>query len=195
MKKIYLSLLIVSVAIFLSEAQEKSLSLNYINIGKGDRGNWNSGVGLQGKIPLKNRLLLLPDVGYVFENTKTTHYSKTNFSQISDSYLFANINLAYSLNPKGYFNIIPYIGAGYYLDFFKTRGYSEGYQSNDPSHGAPFNITEKYSTAKIMANAGILAEVYFSDNVFFTVGCKYMTDIHNWDSYVPYFNAGIGFSF
>ena len=201
MKKIFLSLLIVSATVFLSNAQEKSLSLNYVNIGKGDCGNWNSGVGLQGKMPLKNRLLLLPDVGYVFENVKTEYSSKTpskkSFSQKSDSYLFANINLAYSLNPKGYFNVIPYIGAGYYHDFSKIRLYTEEFAGSVSSDNTlkPFDKTEKDAIAKIMANVGVLAEVYFTDNAFFTIGCKYMIDTYNGDSYIPYFNAGIGFSF
>ena len=197
MKKAVLLFVVVGLISLVSEAREKSVSLNYSNIGT-STGYWNSGVGLQGKFQLKNRLFLLPDAGYLFGRTKTEQHSSNNYGQVSDSYLFTNINLGFSLNPGGYFVLMPYLGAGYYHDFTERRGVSGGSQPGGglpPGHGAPFDFTENYSTGILTANIGILAEAYISDNVFFTFGCKYMIDTHNGNGYAPYFNAGIGFSF
>ena len=195
---VLLLLMTINAISYLSMAQEKSISLNYVNIGKGDCGNWNSGVGIQGKIPLKKRLLLMPDAGYIFENVETIYQTANAFNKKSDSYLFANINLAYSINPSGYFNLIPYIGVGYYHDFQKKRVMSKGFQAGGGlpvGTGAPYDVTEEYSTALITANAGLLVEVFITDNIFFTIGCKYMIDTYNGKSYAPYFNAGVGYCF
>lgn len=199
MNKILLSLLIVCFPFCLFYAQENSLSLNYLNIGTGDVANWNSGIGAQAKIQLKNKLFLLPDAGYIFENVKTLQKSSSGYSKKSNSYLFANVNLAYSLIPKGFLNIIPYIGAGYYHDFVKTRMYSKGSGSSGiglpPGIGAPYDVIDKYTDPKIMANIGVLIEKNITDRVFITIGCKYMIDTYSGDSYAPYCNAGIGYSF
>ena len=183
----------MSTTIFISVAQS-SLSLNYLNIGSGDYSNWNSGIGLQGKIQLKNQLYLLPDIGYFFESVETEYRSQNEHWRRADSYLFANINLAYSLlRPEKKFNLIPYIGAGYYHDFEKRHRFSKG--TGQYPNGAPYNWFDEFSTAKIMVNAGVLAELFVTNNVFFTVGCKYMVDIYDGNSHIPYLNAGIGYRF
>ena len=194
MKKAVLFFLVVGLISFVSEAREKSVSLNYSNIGT-STGYWNSGVGLQGKFQLKNRLFLLPDAGYLFGRTKTDHHTDYTFSKESNDYLFTNINLGFSLNPGGYFVLMPYIGVGYYHDFVKRT--VKGAISSPSGGGghSPYYWAEKYSTGILTANVGILAEVYISDNIFFTFGCKYMIDTHNRNGYVPYFNAGVGYSF
>ena len=199
MNKLFLISLTVCFPFCLTFTQEKAISFNYLNIGKGDGGNWNSGVGVQAKLQLKNRLFLLPDAGYIFENVKTLQKSNSGYSKKSNSYLFANVNLAYSLIPKGFLNIIPYIGAGYYHDFVKTRMYSKGSGSSGiglhPGICAPYDVIDKYTDPKIMANIGVLIEKNITENVFLTIGCKYMIDTYSGDSYAPYFNAGIGYCF
>jgi len=189
MKKIVLFLLLITLKSLFSYAQDNSLSINYLNIGNGNKTHWNSGLGVQGKIQLKNRFYLLPDMGYIFEHTETTYMTdQKSFRKEADSYLFANINLTYSFNLGNSFTILPYIGAGYYHNYTKMYAAIK-------SHEFYGDVIEKYSTGLLMANMGLLTEVYLTRNIFLTAGCKYMLDTYNSDSYIPYFNIGLGYRF
>jgi hypothetical protein len=184
-------------------AQENTMSLNYLNLGKADNIGWNSGVGVQVKIHLKNNWYLLPDAGYLFEKISTPYYrNDANFNRESHQYLFGNANIGYSFFLSNNLRFVLYAGAGYYHDFRKNlyvlSGSGGGYQ--DPSAGfpqgsGPVNILDEYSTGMIMCNLGFLAEYHLSENIFLVAGCKYMLDIYDKTNYVPYLNLGIGYRF
>ena len=90
-KKITLSLFLV--LFFFSVIAQNSISLNYLNLGKGKGGDWESGVGVQTKIRLKNNLYLLPDIGYLFVQEKILSFlDKDNYSKGYRQHLFVNAN-------------------------------------------------------------------------------------------------------
>lgn len=137
---------------------------------------------------IKESFYLLPDVGYIFEHTETMYMTdQKSFRKEADSYLFANINLTYLFNLGNSFTILPYIGAGYYHNYTKMQSALRSYMHYD--------VIEKYSKGLLMANMGLLTEVYLTRNIFLTAGCKYMLDTYNSDSYIPYFNIGVGYRF
>jgi len=203
MKKAMCLFTVCIVLCFSSMAQTNTVSFNYLNLGKVDKNGWNSGVGIQVKIHLKNNWYLLPDAGYLFEKISTPYYKDDgNFRQESHQYLFGNVNVGYSFSLSNNLKLVPYIGVGYYQDFRKnlyvSSGSGGGYQ--DPSGGypqgyAPVNIVDKFSDSMIMFNLGFLAEYNITENVFLTAGCKYMLDIYNKSNYIPYLNIGVGYRF
>ena len=60
MKKVMCLFAVCIVFCFSSMAQKNTMSFNYLNLGKADKNGWNSGVGVQVKIHLKNNWYLLP---------------------------------------------------------------------------------------------------------------------------------------
>ena len=107
-KKITLSLFLV-LFFFSVAAQDSSISLNYLNLGKGKGGDWNSGVGVQMKIHLKNNFYLLPDVGYFFEQERTLYQKGSNYSKEFHQYLFVNANIGYKIDLGSSFSLVPYL--------------------------------------------------------------------------------------
>jgi len=203
MKKVLCLFIVFIVLCYSSMAQKNTVSFNYLNLGQVDKNGWNSGVGVQVKIHLKNNWYLLPDIGYFFEKISTPFYADANnFQQESHQYLFGNVNVGYSFSLSNNLKLVPYIGAGYYQDFWKSlyvlSGAGGGY--HDPSGGypqgyAPVNVLYKFSDRMIMLNLGFLAEYNITKNIFLTAGCKYMFDTSNKSNYIPYLNIGVGYRF
>ena len=202
MKKVMCLFTVCTVLCFSSMAQKNTISLNYLNLGKVEKNGWNSGVGVQVKIHLKNNWYLLPDAGYLFEKTGTPYYKDyDNFQKESHQYLFGNVNIGYSFSLSNNLKLVPYIGAGYYHDFRKniyvSSGSGGGYQPSGgyPQGSAPVNILDKYSESMIMFNLGFLTEYNITENIFLTAGCKYMLDTYSKSNYIPYLNIGVGYRF
>jgi len=195
-------LFVVCIALcFSSMAQENTVSFNYLNLGKVDNIGWNSGIGAQVKIHLKNNWYLLPDAGFLFEKVNTPYYKNNeNFTQESHQYLFGNVNVGYSFSLNNNLKLVPYTGAGFYVDLRKYHYVSSGIEGGGQSQGlppiyGPFNIFEKYSFEMIMFNLGFLAEYNITENVFLSAGCKYMLDVYDKTNYMPYLNIGVGYRF
>ena len=203
MKKAVFLFTVCIVLCFSSMAQKNTVLFNYLNLGKIDKRGWNSGVGVQVKIHLKNNWYLLPDAGYFFEKISTPFYKDDdNFQRESHQYLFGNVNVGYSFSLSKNLKLVPNIGTGYYQDFKKiltvSSGTGGGYQN--PSGGypqgyGPINVLDKYSYGMIMFNFGFLAEYNITKNIFLTAGYKYMLDTYDKSNYIPYLNIGVGYRF
>ena len=188
-KKLALLLTAFLTIVITAKAQENSVSVNYLNFGKGKGGDWDSGFGLQGKIQMKNNWYLIPDIGFSFTPREHNYYPGGNNIPPTDVYkqrhhFFGNINVAHFFQLGERFRIAPDIGWGFY--------YRREEMSIDV-YAIPVNEDIDYYL--FMANIGCLVEFNISKHIFLTAGGKYMIDIYDGTDYIPYLNAGIGYKF
>lgn len=194
---------------------QPSFSLNYLYLGsKGkmtsdagpvtdidiSKGLVNNGIGIQGKIRLKNRLYIMPDQGYFFEDYEKIVKSSRPpefYQEHKVWYYTANVNLAYDILPKESSSIFLLAGFGYLHEFAWKHIYFEGAQGIYPVTPLyPIEFTEKMNQGSIVCNLGFNWELYLSKNIFVNAGMKYMIDIYNpkYNGF-PHINIGVGYAF
>ena len=200
---------------------QSSISLNYLYLGGKNKhastgvvgtdigvskGLVDNGIGIQGKIRLKGRFYIMPDLGYFFEESeKITKSSRPLYYQESKvQYYAANVNFAYAILPKESMSIFLIAGAGYFHESAWLHVFFEGYgSSSQPPYSyelgpnrQPFDISGKVNYASIISNIGFNMEFHVSQNIFVNAGMKYMLDINDTKySGFPHINIGIGYSF
>jgi len=198
----------------LATSAQPSFSINYLYLGsKGkiasdvgpvtdidvSKGLVSNGIGIQGKIPLKNRLHIMPDAGYFFEEyEKITKSSRTpaSFQEHKVWYYAANVNLAYDILPKESSSVLLLAGLGFMHEFAWKNIHQEGVSGSFPIPPVyPLYFTGKMSHGSLIWNLGFNLELYLSKNIFVNAGMKCMIDIFNPEySGFPHINIGIGYS-
>ena len=193
---------------------QSSVSLNYLYIGNKEKyapaisnDLVHNGIGIQGKIHLKNQFYLMPDIGYFFPDYEekiylgTTPPNTDSWRENKVRYYVANVNLAYNIPLTKNFSILPFAGVGYFQEYAWMR-YGTGNPTDTPTTQEPGGIvmpnavTEKNNSSSIVCNIGFNMEFYLYKNIFITAGLKYQNDIYNTKyNAFPYINAGIGYSF
>jgi hypothetical protein len=203
--RIFISLLLFFNAITIHS--QSSLSVNYLyNDGKekyalpASKKLVKHGIGVQGKIYLKNQFYLMPDIAYFFSDYENKIYhgtalSPTNFRETELRYYTANINLAYTAFTTENFRILPFIGAGFFLeDLYQLLHHAVDPQN--PGAGGVTMIVDKQIATSITCNLGFAIELHLKSNIFITAGTKYIIDIYDTKyNCFPYVNIGIGYSF
>jgi len=181
----------ITVVVIATKAQENSVSVNYLNFGKGKGGDWDSGFGLQGKIQMKNNWYLIPDIGFSFtpreHNRYHLHYPTHGIYDVYKQrhHFFGNINVAHFFQLRKRFWIAPLVGLGFY---YRCEEMTLDGFVNDP-------INDNAGYYLLATNIGCLVEFNISKHIFLTAGGKYMIDIYDGTDYIPYLNAGIGYKF
>jgi len=213
MKKIVLISVLSFYWTFVMIAQP-SFSLNYLYLGsKGkyasdvgpvtdiniSKGLVNNGIGIQTKFRLKNRLYIMPDAGYFFEDYEKiieTSRPPDSYQEHKVWYYAANVNLAYDILPKDRSSVFLFAGLGYLQEISWKNVHFEGRQGFypvPPLH--PIKDTRKMNHGSIICNIGVILELYLSENIFVNAGIKYMLDAFSPQySAFPHINIGIGYS-
>lgn len=184
--KTYLLLILLFVFTLFCYGQKKSISLNYSYL----TDTHSSGVGMNAKFNIWNKLYLSPDFTYYFKRDMTQFFN-------------GNINIGYSIAlPVSILRITPYTGLG--IHHIYTKGYiydpgggSMGGMSNYPY---PPGWRKRYDNrSELVANFGLNIEVNITRQFFIHAGTKYILGIGDsaGNSYLDQFviNTGIGLRF
>jgi hypothetical protein len=184
---------------------QSSFSVNYLY--NGGREKYTSiaskqlvkhGIGIQSKMRLKNRFYLLPDIAYFFTDYEKEYYGKS-FRETRLKYYAINVNLGYSIPLTRTFLFLPFAGFGYLHE--DSWQYLHIVASNPPPtggtpRGGNADIIDKQNASSLPCNLGFNLDFFSSENIFFTVGMKYMIDIYDTKyNCFPHINIGIGYSF
>jgi hypothetical protein len=170
----------------------------------------NHGVGVQSKIRLKNRLYLMPDIGYFFDrhhkafsNKNAVHPSEetNSYTESSIRYYTANVNLAYDIRLAEPLSLLPFVGACFLYEYTQQILHFRG-EGEVPSQSGGYvggyygDIKEIYNYAILAVNFGLSAEYRFDRHLFLTAGVKYLFDFDETkNSSFPCLNVGIGYNF
>lgn len=173
MKKSLFVFLLFALALF-TNAQEKSVGLSYSHITDID----NSGIGINAKFKIGEKLKVLPDF---------TCYFKRNRTQVFNG----NMNFGYSIDlPNKILSIVPYAGIGLHYIYTNRHTY--------------YSSTSIDDSMRFAANLGLNIELNITRCVFISAGAKYMLGIGDSaggsfsdKDYLDQFviNSGIGFRF
>jgi hypothetical protein len=215
MKKVII-IISLCVAIFQEmNAQNFSLSANYLLLGPRGKyshhvphGLMSHGIGVQSKIRLKNKLYLMPDVGYfpyryhkAFSNEKIADPSEETDSYTENfiHYYAANVNLAYDIRLAKSLLLLPFAGVGFLYEHTRQmlhfRG-GGGYYPQTPVGSGYNDIKEIYNYSILAVNFGLSAEYRLDKHLFLTAGEKYLFDFYETkNSSFPCLNIGIGYNF
>ncbi|MDR0395514.1 MAG: porin family protein [Tannerella sp.] len=217
MKKVMIIISLCVATFHEMHAQKFSLSANYLLLGP--RGKYayhvpdelvNHGAGVQSKIRLKNRLYLMPDIGYFFDRDHKAFSNKNavnpseetnSYTESSIRYYTANVNLAYDIRLAESFSLLPFAGACFLYEYtqqilhFKGEGVpsQSGGGNVDGYYG---DVKEIYNYPALAVNFGLSAEYRLDRHLFLTAGVKYLFDFYETkNSSFPCLNAGVGYNF
>lgn len=184
MRRILFVFMLFTLALF-ANAQKKSVAVNYSYL----TDTHNSGIGINTKFNVWNKLKVAPDFTYYFKRNMTQFFN-------------GNINLGYSIDlPDGRLSIIPYAGIGLHHIYIKGQVYSPGGGTmpgtNYPNPPMWTKISE--NRTELAANFGTDIEFNITRCIFINAGAKYMLGIGDsaGKDYMDQFiiNTGIGFRF
>ena len=159
----------------------------------------SNGIGLQGKIQLNNlkeHMLIMPDIGYFFEEYEKIKVTGTRiknaYRENKLKYFAANINIGYVIFPEKSSSFLFFAGAGYFHEIMWSRIYSE----EDLPIAVAIDKKDDFSKGTVVLNMGLDWKLYLSNKIFANVGLKYMFDIFDTKYNVfPHCNIGIGYTF
>lgn len=183
-KRFFVSLLFILA--LSANAQKKSIALNYSYL----TDIHNSGIGVNAKFNVWDKLKVAPDFTYYFKRNMTQFFN-------------GNINLGYSIGclPDETLSIIPYVGIGIHHIYINGNVYEPG-GGTMPGGNNPYPptwIKIKDNRTELVANFGVDMEYNITKCIFINVGTKYMLGIgdSSGKDYLDQFviNSGIGFRF